>query len=285
MMPAPFLKWAGGKTQLLPELRKRIPKTWNPETDLYVEPFVGAGALFWDLQPKHAILNDANEELFIAWLAFDRLYVADLFVELKVLRESYARDPEGTYYRWRELQIDPAHIGARAARTIFLNKTGFNGLYRVNAAGKFNVPWGHNLKANVFDEEGLHACAQFLNGGATDVLGNLEHGDFASVRLYPKPGMLIYCDPPYSPISKTSNFTAYTAGGFKYVDQLRLVVWAAWLRDCGAHVILSQAADEILIDQYRRCGFKCDLVQARRNVNSKGAKRGPVGEYIIYGGK
>jgi len=88
-----------------------------------------------------------------------------------------------------------------------------------------------------------------------------------------------------SPVSKTSNFTAYTIDGFKYVDQLRLGQYAVWLRDCGAHVILSQSADEILIDQYRRCGFKCDKVQARRNVNSKGGKRGPVGEYIIYGGK
>jgi DNA adenine methylase len=278
----PFLKWAGGKTQLLPELLKRIPPSWNRETDLYVEPFLGGGALFWELQPKNAVLGVASEELYIAWLGLDTLYVDDTFENLCRLRDRYARLPEATYYAIRESEPAAGAIGTRAARTIFLNKTCFNGLYRVNSKGGFNVPWGQNPAATVFDEENLSACANFLRDNQPD----LNHRDFESLPCSGVSGgvrgAFIYCDPPYVPVSKTSNFTSYTAGGFTYADQLRLAVWAAKLRDAGAHVMLSQAADEILIDQYRRLGFKCDKVAARRNINSKGAKRGPVGEYIIY---
>lgn len=278
--PKPFLKWAGGKTQLLPKLLKRIPQSWNPETDWYVEPFVGAGALFWELQPRQAALNDINEELYTTWLAFDPLYVSEFFHALRDLREPYAIDPEGTYYRWRALKVRPGDIGVRAARMVFLNKAGFNGLYRVNKSGEFNVPWGRNPEANFFDEGNLRACAQFLNGGATDTIANLSCVDFESAHV--PTGALWYADPPYTPISKTSNFTSYTADGFSYADQLRLLVHAIRLKAAGIHVLLSQAADESLIDQYRHCGFTCDFVEARRAINSKGGGRGPIGEYIIY---
>jgi DNA adenine methylase len=285
--PRPFLKWCGSKRQLLPELLARIPKTWNHETDLYIEPFVGAGALFWELRPARAILNDANEEVMNLWrcLASPAERTA-LFQELSLLRATYVKRPKWTFDYTRA--INPAdHTPAfRAARMLFLNKTCFNGLYRVNAAGGFNVPWGKNPKACVFDEPNLSACAAVLGEGRRW----FGSGDFADVimlsgEITPRGGELIYADPPYVPVSPTSNFQAYTVDGFKYVDQLRLVQYAVWLRDCGCHVMLSQAADEILIDQYRRCGFKCDLVSARRNVNSKGDKRGPIDEYIIYGGK
>jgi DNA adenine methylase len=278
MKARPFVKWVGGKTQLLPELLKRIPKTWNRETDLYCEPFVGGGALFWELRPKRAILNDANEELFITWLAFNSCYIEDLFQQLGVLAYNYrVGDPEEVFQQVRGCIPHPSEIGARAARTIFLNKTCFNGLYRVNRAGQFNAPWGHNPKATVFDEENLNACRDVLT--QTDL--NLLRGDFDEVGN-PPAGTLWYADPPYAAVSKTSNFTSYTVDGFTYSDQLRLVVTATRLRAQGVHVLLSQAADENLVDQYRRCGFQCDLVQARRAVNSVGSKRGKIGEYIIY---
>lgn len=275
----PFLKWVGGKTQLLPELLKRIPKTWNRETDLYFEPFVGAGALFWELQPKCAYLSDANEELFITWLAFERCYVDDFFRALRDLAAYYsvAQNQQAAFLDCRNNVPPEEEIGARAARMVFLNKAGFNGLYRVNKAGKFNVPWGQNPNATIFDEENLTACRDVIH--ACDL--TLERCDFESAP-HPAPGSLWYADPPYMPISKTSNFTTYTSGGFTYVDQLRLVIYAAKLKAEGVHVLLSQAAEEGLIDQYRRCGFTCDLVQARRNVNSVGTGRGKVGEYIIY---
>ena len=276
----PFLKWVGGKTQLLPELIKRIPKTWNRETDLYFEPFVGAGALFWELQPKCAYLSDANAELFNTWLAFEKCYVEDFFEHLRELASHYIVKPEEMYYAIRNLtyaECLEACLQCSASRTVFLNKAGFNGLYRVNKAGKFNVPWGQNPNATIFDEENLTACRDAIH--ACDL--TLERCDFESAP-HPAPGSLWYADPPYMPISKTSNFTAYTSGGFTYVDQLRLVIYAAKLKAEGVHVLLSQAAEEGLIDQYRRCGFTCDLVQARRSVNSVGTGRGKVGEYIIY---
>lgn len=279
MKARPFLTWAGGKRQLLPELLKRIPQSWNPETDFYYEPFLGGGALFWELQPKNALLGDANEELFIAWLGLENCYVEATLLELRRLADVYKScpDKQGFFWQVRENVLSTCEVSLRAARTIFLNKTCFNGLYRVNKSGQFNVPWGKNPNANVFDEENLRACAAVLAAGNIQ----LEHNDFERDRSVSR-GSLVYFDPPYVPISTTSNFTSYTVDGFSYTDQLRLVVYASNLKATGVHVILSQAADEDLINQYRRCGFTCDLVEARRAINSKGSKRGPVGEYIIY---
>jgi len=288
--PRPPLKWLGGKSQLIPELLKRIPKTWNRETDAYFEPFLGAGALFWELQPKIAVLNDANEELVNVWRML-RESSSEVIDELRAMAEGYARDPEMAYATLRNLRIpgvEQPNIW-RAARMIALNKTCFNGLYRVNAGGGFNVPWGQNPKAHILDEENLVACAQVLQIDTRQIYAEDFEEHFCDAPAkYGDDGLrgaLVYFDSPYALVSKTSNFTAYTAGGFSYFDQCRLVVLAVRLQGLGCHVMLSQAADEILIDQYRRCGFKCDKVSARRNVNSKGGKRGPVGEYIIYGGK
>jgi DNA adenine methylase len=281
MKPRPFVKWVGGKTQLLPELRKRIPPTWNPEKDLYVEPFVGGGALFWDLQPTHAVLSDVNKSLVRAWQAFRRNETGELIELLRLHEKAYRRDPEKTYYHVRDC-FGGADSLVDAARLIFLNKTGFNGLYRENKSGGFNVPWGRNPNVTIVDLENLRACGDLLHERNLTI--HINEYDFEPGLSFHVEGSLIYFDPPYVPISKTSNFTTYNAGGFKYPDQLRLVIYATTLRDCGAHVILSQAADECLIDQYRRCGFTCDLVQARRAVNSVGTKRGLIGEYIIHEG-
>lgn len=284
--PRPFLKWAGGKTQLLLELRKRIPASWNPERDWYFEPFVGAGALFWDLQPKHAVLNDLNGELMNVWRVL-QLSIETCISELKSVAAAYRVDAEKIYYYWRNVRIWGSSSSVQlAARTIFLNKTCFNGLYRVNSEGNFNVPWGRSLKRTICDEENLHACAKFLSENEIQTYNedfNVHFQD-ASAKYGDNGlrGALIYFDPPYIPTSKTSNFTSYTAGGFSYANQLRLVALASDLRDLGAHVMLSQAADEPLIDQYRRVGFTCDLIEARRAINSKVGKRGPVGEYIIH---
>jgi DNA adenine methylase len=276
--PRPPIKWAGGKTQLLPLLLERIPSTWNPETDLYVEPFVGGGALFFALQPKNAILNDANAELMNTCQEL-RDQPEEVITALQRFQENYRRAPELYYYEIRGAGQICGAIG-NAARFIFLNKAGFNGLYRVNKAGQFNVPWGKNPKVTICDADNLRLCSAALRGAilrSEDVLGQES-----PLRGCDPSKTLIYCDPPYVPVSKTSNFTAYTAAGFAYADQLRLLARAVEWRAAGAHVILSQAADESLIEQYQRCGFKCDQVQARRAVNSKGTGRGCVSEYIIY---
>ena len=275
----PFLKWAGGKTQLLPELLKRIPKGWNPETDRYHEPFLGGGALFWALQPRFALVNDLNCELMGTYTAL-QTNVEAVISGLRWHAAQYQSEPEKAYYQAREQLratldvLDPE----LAACFIFLNKTCFNGLYRVNKKGLFNVPWGRNLDVCICDADNLRACSKVLNACTRFAP---SWSDFERLA-WPSEGSLWYADPPYVPQSNAASFTSYTTQGFIYADQLRLLVYAAQLKAHGVHVLLSQAANEGLIDQYRRCGFTCDLVHARRAVNSEGSGRGPVGEYIIY---
>ena len=285
--PKPFCKWAGGKTALVPQLLDRIPSTWNPEIDLYIEPFVGSGALFFALRPKNAILNDANRWLMATYRAV-RDNVHGLIGRLEILQHLYREQGKAYYYEIRDA-VRPASatdvwLETSAEEFIFLNKAGFNGLYRVNAVGKFNVSWGKNSNAAIYDADNLRLCSAALRDVKLCNEDTLGYGDPA-MPFGVSTGMLIYCDPPFTPTSKTSNFTAYTPGGFTYADQIRLLARAVEWRRQGAHVILSQAADESLIEQYRRCGFTCDRVQARRAINSKGTGRGPVGEYIIHGGK
>jgi DNA adenine methylase len=206
-----------------------------------------------------------------------RADVEDIIACLQHHEASYRRNAELHYYRIRDTFRDECDDPQVAADLIFLNKAGFNGLYRVNREGKFNVPWGKNPNATICDADNLRLCSAALQ--RVELL-SIDAG-MALTPLDGVEGALIYYDPPYSPVSETSNFTAYTPGGFTYLDQLNLLTWAAEWRRLGAHVILSQAADESLIEQYRRCGFTCDKVQARRNINSVASKRGCVDEYII----
>jgi DNA adenine methylase len=282
--PKPFVKFVGGKTQLVPQLLERFPLDWNAEMDLYIEPFVGGGALFFALQPKNAILNDVNADLMNVY-ANVRDDVEALSTELQEYEAKHRQRGEAFYYFMRDSYNARSPSIGWAATFIFLNKTCFNGLYRVNKAGQFNVPWGKNPKATICDAENLRLCSAALHDTlllSEDALQFAWNEDrFGTMWRNP----VIYCDPPFTPVSKTSNFTRYTPGGFTYADQIRLLARAVEWRHQGAHVILSQAADEVLIEQYRRCGFTCDRVQARRAINSKGSRRGPVGEYIICGGR
>lgn len=284
----PFIKWAGGKTYLLPEIKKRIPSTWNPENDLYVEPFLGAGALFWELAPKRAWLNDLNAALMTTWaeLTWPRLLprgTIELDHTLQSLARKYAAAPEETYYDFRRLfneQYPDALLSTTtAALFIFFNKTCFNGLWRVNRQGHFNVPWGKNPNATIYDPVNLAVCQACLKA-TTLTLTARDFGDLEWGRAVK--GALIYCDPPYVPVSKTANFTSYTQAGFTMVEQRRLADWAKRQRENGAYVIVSNSTDSEIVDYYRDLGFTCDLVQVPRRVNSKGAGRGNVGEYIIY---
>ena len=281
MDAAPFLKWAGGKTYLLPEILARIPKTWDREQHLYVEPFLGGGAVFFALQPTRAILSDLNFQL----MAMYRNVQGNLepFMRaLSALKVNYEWDPEGAYLDARSAFNDQAWVGQSdtntAARFLLLNKTCFNGLYRVNEAGAFNVSWGKRARAGIPSDEHLQACSQALQNATL-----LDRDAIELAGSFEPEGALIYCDPPYVPTSKTADFTKYTVDGFAYTDQLRLAIQAAYWRDAGAHVILSQAADESLVGQYRRLGFEADLVKAPRRINSKGTGRGLVEEYIIHG--
>ncbi len=286
--PRPFLKWAGGKTYLLDELRGRIPHTWDSTTDLYVEPFVGAGALFWALLPKRARLNDLNSGLIATWKVLalssrgpmNARYQLD--THLQDMAIQYAREPEATYYCYRDQfnACKPSLTTERlAALMIFLNKTCFNGLWRVNRKGAFNVPWGKRPDATIHDLDNLSLCRVHLT--LSELV--LSAVDFEQMCIKSdRKGALIYCDPPYAPVSPTANFTSYTENSFTMQDQYRLADWAAQQRAAGAHVIISQSAVSEVIERYKRHGFKCDCVKAPRRINSNGSRRDCVDEYIIY---
>lgn len=283
MQTRPFLKWLGGKASSVAEISSHFPPDWSLGKRTYIEPFLGGGAVFFTLQPFHAILCDINTRLIRTYKGL-RDYPTEVISRLQA-HEAQHKQCGGVYYN--EVRSNLNNLGDSylndfdfAADFIFLNKAGFNGLYRVNQKNEINVPWGKDKDRRICDEGNLRACSALLNSrsrlfadSAFDIA--LEHPDHI-------PGSIIYCDPPYVPVSKTANFTSYTPCGFTYQDQLHLLVKAIEWREHGAHVILSQAADESLIEQYVRCGFRAKILQSRRSINSKGSARGPVNEYLIY---
>lgn len=266
--PRPFLKWAGGKGQLLDELLARMPATYKT----YREPFVGAGALFWALRPPVAHLSDVNEELITTYIA-----VRDQVDKvIRYLRGHKARHGELYYYQVRGKNHDLNWLkpAARAARMIYLNKSGYGGLYRVSANG-FNVPWGNFAKPNI-DEANLRACSMVLNQGQV----KLSVMDFEAAMDAADPGDFVYADPPYLPVSQTASFTAYTADGFSLDDQRRLASVFRELDRRSVMVMLSNSDTPLAHRLY--VGYRIERVQARRVINSDTSKRGQrVGEVIV----
>jgi DNA adenine methylase len=276
--PRGFVKWAGSKRQLVQEIKSHIPSSWDSSRDLYCEPFVGSGALFWELRPSRAWLNDLNTDLMNVWAEVAGR-VRPLIDSLSEMSVKYRKDSKAMYYAVRGWNVDSLNDSARAARFIFLNKACFNGLYRVNSRGEFNVSWGRNPKVNVLDAENLMACSNYLARTGP----KLSSHDFAGVKPIPE-GSLVYVDPPYSPVSKTSSFTGFTKENFGQKEHKRLAEWCAALAKRGVHVIVSQSAEESVVDLYRAEGFAAHLVGATRRINSMSYGRGPVGEYILVGG-
>jgi len=276
MRARPFLKWAGGKTQLLPELLAQIPATWKPELDLYAEPFVGAGALYFALAPRNARLGDANPELVACWKALQS-DAPRVVARLADLEKQYRERPEMFYYGMRDVTCNEFDLHEKAARLIFLNKTCFNGLYRVNRKGKFNVPWGANPNVTICDASNLLRCGELLSLGDTQV----KCTDFARSGPFPR-GTLVYLDPPYLPRSRSANFTAFTPQKFHLDDHARLAKYAGRLADEGCHVLVSESDDAAVADLFRDAGFECTVLPARRKINSQGYSRGPVSEHIFF---
>lgn len=267
--PRPFLKWAGGKGQLLEQLRPLLPESH----ERYFEPFVGGAALFFALRPKRATLTDVNEELIDCYRA-----VRDRVDEVIAALGNHTYE-QTHYYRIRELDPGALSPPERAARTIFLNRTGFNGLYRVNNSGRFNVPFGRYVNPSICNPPQLRACSAALRGAIIEV------GDFEAILEHAGRGDFVYLDPPYSPVSSTSNFTSYNAGGFGFHHQKRVANLFASLDARGVRVMLSNSDDPEIPPLYS--GFQIDRVEALRSINSKSAARGRVGEIVIrnYGGK
>lgn len=270
----PFLKCAGGKTQLLPQLLAHVPKHFGA----YHEPFVGGGALFFALRDRlfegRAYLGDANPRLVHAYQRL-RDDVEGVIARLREHAEQHSRD---YYSAQRALDMYQQTNTEIAAWMIYLNKTCYNGLYRVNARGEFNVPFGKYKNPTICDETNLRACARALEGTV------IRCADFRECEERVIANDLVYFDPPYLS-EKPTAFTAYTSVKFGHADNLDLIDLATRLRDRGVHVILSNAGVKGMDKLWRGQGFHVDAAPARRAINSRGAGRGPVREYIISGGE
>jgi DNA adenine methylase len=267
---APILKWVGGKRQLLPEILPLIPNTYGR----YLEPFVGGGAVLFALGPHAAWVNDLNRDL-IELYEVVRDDVEGLIDELR--RHS---NDAGHFYDVRHWDRDPNAFRklskrTRAARMVFLNKTCYNGLYRVNSAGEFNAPFGRYSNPNIVDEKNLRAASTYFKN--SEIV--LNSANYESVLDEANAGDFVYLDPPYDPVSATSNFTGYVQGGFGRAEQERLYEVCVQLSDRGAKVMHSNAATPYIVDRY--ASWNVQTVRARRNVNSNSARRGVVDEVII----
>lgn len=270
---APIVKWVGGKTKLLPEIRARMPSTYRR----YYEPFLGGGALFFDLEPETPIVGDMNPALIEMYITVGA-HTAAVIECLVEMRQGYREGGEEYYYKVREAWNAGTYtknVIQRAAAFILLNKTCFNGLWRVNKAGAMNVPAGKYKNPSIFDADALKAVAPLLCRTQIKNLGYEKTTETAGGRDF------VYFDPPYDPIDKTSNFTAYTQGGFGDKEQGELAVHARMLRDRGAYVLLSNNDTPFIRALY--ADFKIDVVRCARPINSKGDKRGEVNEVLITG--
>jgi DNA adenine methylase len=262
--PRPFLKWAGGKRQLLPTLRQHVPARMGT----YFEPFVGGGALFFATRPARAVLADVNVRLVRAYCG-----VRDDVERVIALLQTYPHD-RSFFYEMRACPIDERSDIEVAAWLIYLNRTGYNGLYRVNRANRFNVPFGRYTRPTICNPAGLRACSAAL------ARARIVPQDFEAVVTKAKRGDFVYFDPPYAPVSATSSFTSYTPGGFGLRDQRRLRDVAARLKRKGVTVLLSNSSTEIVQGFYRK-GFELKEVRVPRPVNSRASGRGMVAELII----
>ncbi len=269
LLPRPFLKWAGGKTQLTDALLERMPVYFNT----YHEPFVGSGALFFRLyresKIKKAILSDINAELIDTYLA-----IRDHVGEVIQLLSEFPHN-ESFYYQLREKDPWSMGLAERAARMIYLNKTGYNGLYRVNRQGKFNVPFGRYKAPKYLDKDNLLAVSLALRN--VEILC----APFETVVERAKPGDWVYFDPPYVPVSQTSNFTSYHANGFGLKDQERLRDICVELSKNKVYVMLSNSDTVIIRSLYAMPFFTIDQVLANRAINCKGTKRGKITELVV----
>ena len=266
----PFLKWAGGKRQLIPELIETIEAAGPFRR--YHEPLLGGGALFFSLARggrlrTPACLSDVNRNLIAAYVGL-RDDVAGVIERLKYHRRRHC---EAYFYQVRDQK--PRKPSRQAARIIYLNRTCFNGLYRENSKGRFNTPFGHYVDPMICDEENLRAVTATLK----DV--DIAARDFGCVLDLAERGDLVYFDPPYHPVSKTSSFTSYARDGFAADEQRRLAEVAATLASRGVKVVLSNSMTEFTRKLYR--DFHCREVLAARNINSRADRRGKIPEALI----
>lgn len=265
----PFLKWVGGKRQLISDISPLLPS----KISTYYEPFIGGGALLFHLQPKKAVINDYNSELINTYEVI-RDNVEDLIIDLAKHKNEkdyfYEMRAKDRQYNFNELSDIE-----RASRVLYLNKTCFNGLYRVNKSGEFNTPFGSYKNPNIVNEPVLRAVSAYLNQNDIKIL----NVDFEQAVKGARKGAFVYFDPPYDPVSKSSNFTGYIEGGFGADEQERLRDICVDLDKKGVKFLLSNSATCFMKDLYK--DFEIIEVNAKRHINSVGTKRGFVAEILV----
>lgn len=263
----PFLKWAGGKSRLLQTFDRFFPSTFNSSKHRYFESFIGGGAVFFHLSPPKAVISDLNPELINCYRM-----IKDNVEELIGALRKHKNDKDH-FYRVRALDTSKLSPVERAARLIFLNKTCFNGLYRVNSRGQFNVPFGRYSNPKICDELNLREVSAAL----TEV--DIHCGPFEEILKRARKGDFVYLDPPYQPVSATSNFTGYTATCFGNSDQERLADVAHTLSKRGCSIMLSNSNSEYVKDLYS--DFRIETVHTSRAINCKPDRRGRIAELLI----
>lgn len=272
LLLSPMLKWVGGKRQLLSEIVPMI----DSKCDTYVEPFIGGGAVLFSMQPKKAIINDYNKELINVYET-----VRDNLDELlEVLKIHESKNSSDYYYEVRALDREDSFKKMseveKAARIIYLNKTCYNGLYRVNSSGQFNSPYGSYKNPNIVNEAVLRAISKYFNSNDIKIL----NGDYREALKGLEQNFFVYLDPPYMPISSSSSFTGYTEGGFGYASQVQLKEECDKLTQQGIRFVQSNSDCEEIRELYK--DYKIKTVKAKRSINSVAKKRGEINEVLIY---
>lgn len=272
--PKPFVKWAGGKRQLIPILHQNLPESFGT----YYEPFLGGGALLFhiltDKNGQKCSISDLNSDLVLAYTTI-RDRIDALISSLKSHEKNYQKDSKSYYYSVRE--SNPRNEVEKTSRLIFLNRTCFNGLYRVNSKGKFNVPLGKYTNPNIVNEENLRAVSSILQTNKISI----KCRDFESVLRDAKKGDLVYFDPPYQPVSSTANFTSYTTKDFTYDDLTRLAELCLKLDSKECHVLLSNSDSKEVSDIFEKKPWKITRIEANRSINSNSKKRTGHFELLI----
>lgn len=289
MLAKPFVKWVGGKSQLLEEIRNKYPS----KIEKYCEPFVGGGAVLFDVlshhHPETVLINDINKELINTYnqIKNNCSKMVILLSELQNIYKSHTLEENKAFFyekrtRYNELKVNGNELEnlEKAALFIFLNKTCFNGLYRVNSKGQFNVPFNNAKKPLLCDKDNLLACSELLKNV------NMQFGDYKECKNFIDKGTFVYIDPPYRPITQTSAFTSYSENGFTDKEQIELGAFITEISNKGAFVLASNSDpknadknDNFFDDLY--CNFDIERVSASRMINSNAKKRGAINELLI----
>lgn len=266
----PFVKWAGGKRQLMESITPLLPKRISS----YCEPFLGGGAVFFSIQPKKAVVNDLNQDLMLVYET-----IRD-DVDALILSLQTHENTADYYYMMRDMDRDKKAYSAlsrveKASRLLYLNKTCFNGLFRVNSSGEFNTPFGHYKNPNIVNEPVLRAVSQYFSASSITFCSE----DFSQTLERVGKGSFVYLDPPYDPLSGTANFTGYNQGGFGRAEQIRLKEACDRLTKRGVKFMLSNSATDFIRELYQ--AYDVTVVKAKRAINANARKRGAVEEVLI----